>query len=120
MLPDSSGDITASFHLLGRFPAKPNPMYELIASNQTLCKLTTAVCVSSCIRLSDALWIGEPTFAPLVFTGIHKIIGILGTLLMQRPDAKTKYAPFLRESVNDPPQSSHHADADVATNRVVR
>ena len=38
VLADSSGDITASFHLLGRFPAKPNPMYELIASNQTLCK----------------------------------------------------------------------------------
>ena len=43
VLADSSGDITASFHLLGRFPAKPNPMYELIASNQTLCK--RAVCV---------------------------------------------------------------------------
>ena len=44
------------------------------------------------------LWmhVGEPTFAPLVYTGIHKIIGILGTLLMQRPDAKAKYAPFLK------------------------
>ena len=73
--------------------------YELIASNRSL-------------------W--EPTFAPLVFTGIHKIIGILGTLLMQRPDAKTKFAPFLEwfvQYINAHEQASTGFLCDVADDK---
>eukprot|EP01052_Picozoa_sp_SAG31_P003812 SAG31_NODE_150_length_22290_cov_5.975801_28_plen_445_part_00 len=70
----SSGDITASFRLLDRQPAAVNEMYIEIASNSNL-------------------W--EETFDPIVFGGIHKIIGILGTLLMQRPNARQRYASFL-------------------------
>jgi hypothetical protein len=47
------------------------------------------------IAVNSSLW--EPTFKPLVVSKTcHKIIGILGTLLMQEPNAKTMYAPFLR------------------------
>lgn len=72
----STGDITSSFYLLHRWPAAPNPMYQQIAKN-------------------ESLW--EQTFLPGGHVlGIHKIIGILGTLLMQEPNAKETYAPFLR------------------------
>ena len=45
------------------------------------------------IAANRSLW--EPTFDPIVYGGIHKIIGILGTLLMQRPNATAEHAPFL-------------------------
>ena len=76
----STGDITSSFHLLKRWPKALNPMYKTIASNHSL-------------------W--EATFLPTGkdkntgILAIHKIIGILGTLLMQEPNAKKEYAPFL-------------------------
>ena len=46
------------------------------------------------IAANESLW--TPTFDPIVYGGIHKIIGILGTLLMQKPNARAEYAPFLK------------------------
>eukprot|EP00912_Choanoflagellata_sp_UC4_P001149 UC4_evm2s714 len=46
----SCGDVTSSFHLLGRLPAVRNPMFDEIARNLSL-------------------WL--PTFKPIVYTGIQ-------------------------------------------------
>lgn len=79
----STGDVTSAFRLLHRWPKAPNPMYRAIAAD-------------------PALW--HPTFLPTGkgldrHSGVlatHKIVGILGTLLMQEPGAAVAYAPFLR------------------------
>ena len=101
----SAGDFSATFHLLDRFPPLLNPIYIAIAGNRSLWEPTLAPILYGGIHKADlhkdpCCVLLTQSLPLIVYGGIHKDyrvsgLGFLGTLLMQEPGAKEKYAPFL-------------------------